>query len=104
MRRSFENPKHKLKFIGKNMFAIYPHSVLLFIFSNEDYVGSRVQQLDPLPNPPQKTDPRDFDEMPGGYYTNTKVTTCSRVNSGNFEHKVSPNIHLQTVEIQMRRL
>ena len=29
---------------------------------------------------------------------------CYRVKSGNFGHQVNSNIHLQTVEIQMRRL
>ena len=30
--------------------------------------------------------------------------TLNRVKSGNFEHQVNSDIHLQTVEIQMRRL
>ena len=34
----------------------------------------------------------------------TIFKTCLRVKSGNFGHQVNSDIHLQTVEIQMRRL
>ena len=42
-------------------------------FSDEDYLGSRLQPLDPIPNPPQRSDPREFDDMPGGVYSQQKV-------------------------------
>ena len=33
-----------------------------------------------------------------------KLAQVSRVKSGNFGHQVNSDIHLQTVEVQMRRL
>ena len=38
------------------------------------------------------------------YLISTHVLVYIRVKSGNFGHQVNSDIHLQTVEIQMRRL